>query len=109
MRFSVWNQSSLVYDYYEAPGELAVANAPQPGHLITTTKLGVTPSMATWPLPATAKKIGSGVYPRGRIASKKTFADEPALSGTPEISTPIKAGIIAVVLIIAWKSIAKGM
>ncbi len=108
MRFSVWNQSSLAYDYYVAPGELAVANAPQPGHLITTTKLGLTPGMAAWPLPASARKVGSGTYPKGRIAEKKSAITRPALSGTPEVSTPVKIGIAIIIGLVAWKSLSKG-
>lgn len=68
MIYSVWNQGRGVYDYFQTPDLQDGANAPKPGHL-RERQLGLTPDQAAWPLPAGAKKIGSGEFARGRVAS----------------------------------------
>lgn len=73
MIYSVWNQAAGVYDYFQTPDLQPGANAPRPAHLKSRT-LGVTPLQAAWPLPAGAKKIGSGEFARGRVAASSTGA-----------------------------------
>lgn len=68
MLYSVWNQGAGLFDYFEAPGVEAKVNVPKPSHLRSRT-LGSTPKQAAWPLPAGARKVGSGEYARGRVAS----------------------------------------
>jgi len=67
MKYSVWNNDTRSYDYYEAPGTPGIhAGAPPRVH---GSALGATPEQAAWPLPADAAKVGSGEMPQGRIAS----------------------------------------
>ncbi len=67
MKYSVWNNASRRYDYYQAQGDARIhAGAPPRA---ATTELGATPEEAAWPLPSSAVKVGSGEVPEGRIAS----------------------------------------
>lgn len=67
MRYSVWNNATRKYDYYEAKGANAIhAGAPPTSGSYA---LGATPEQAAWPLPAGAVKVGTGETPEGRIAS----------------------------------------
>lgn len=68
MIYSVWNQSAGVWDYYETYERRMKANEPSPKHLRPAHKLGMTPQEASWPLPIEARPVGSGPYPKGRIA-----------------------------------------
>lgn len=68
MIYSVWNQARGVYDYFQTPDLQNGANAPAPKHM-KRRELGLTPVQASWPLPISAKKIGSGEFARGRVAS----------------------------------------
>lgn len=68
MRYSVWNNATRAYDYYEAQGAATIhAGAPPRA---ASSSLGATPDEAAWPLPADAVKTGSGELPQGRIASR---------------------------------------
>jgi len=67
MKYSVWNNATRRYDYYQAAGDTGIhAGAPPRA---STFELGATPDQAAWPLPADATKTGSGELPQGRIAS----------------------------------------
>ena len=67
MKYSVWNNATRRYDYYQAAGDSGIhAGAPPRA---STFELGATPDQAAWPLPADATKAGSGELPQGRIAS----------------------------------------
>lgn len=69
MRYSVWNNATRRYDYYQATGDAAIhAGAPPRA---STSELGATPEQAAWPLPPDATKVGSGELPQGRIASRE--------------------------------------
>ena len=70
MIYSVWNQAARRYDYYETSEPAATVNAPAPKHL-RPAKLGLTPIQASWPLPASARAVGSGADARGRIAHRR--------------------------------------
>ena len=68
MKFSVWNNGTRAYDYYESSGTPPIhAGAPPRA---SSSALGATPDEAAWPLPADAVKTGSGELPQGRIASR---------------------------------------
>lgn len=70
MMYSVWDHASRTYHYYQTPKRNGATSAPKPAHLRSArhSKLGVAPERAAWPLPAGAKKVGSGKYPKGMIA-----------------------------------------
>lgn len=69
MIYSVWNQGSRSYDYYENSDVQKSANTPMPSH-IASPPLGATIDQAAWPLPPNAVKIGSGEFAKGRVASR---------------------------------------
>jgi hypothetical protein len=67
MKYSVWNNGTRSYNYFDAPGTPGIhAGAPPRVH---GSELGATPDQAAWPLPPGAVKTGSGELPQGRIAS----------------------------------------
>ena len=68
MIYSVWNQGARAYDYYESPEVQKTLNTPSPSH-IPAKEFGATVMQASWPLPASARKVGSGEFAKGRIAS----------------------------------------
>jgi hypothetical protein len=94
MRFSVWNNGTRSYDYYEAPGTPGIHTGAPPR--AASSSLGATPDEAAWPLPANAAKVGSGEMPQGRIAS--------SLGGTFQINIgqSIAYGVIGYLL---WRMI----
>jgi hypothetical protein len=67
--YSVWNQPARQYDYYETATVQKGANTPSPSH-IRSSSLGATIDQASWPLPASARKVGSGEFAKGRIGSR---------------------------------------
>lgn len=69
MIHSVWNQSTRKYDYYETAVVQKTANTPSPKH-IRSGSLGATIDQAAWPLPSSARKVGSGEFAKGRVASR---------------------------------------
>ena len=69
MIYSVWNQGAHKYDYFETATVQKGANTPAPSH-IRAEPLGATIDQAAWPLPSSARKIGSGEFAKGRIASR---------------------------------------
>lgn len=101
MIYSVWNQPSRSYDYYEAPDKQLGANTPSPKH-IDTLKLGVPVDRAGWPLPGNAVKVGSGDRAKGRIASRPG-ASRAGLGAIP--MDPNTLGIIGmgVAAFLLWK------
>ena len=70
MIYSVWNQAARRYDYFETSEPASTVNAPPPKHL-RPAKLGLTPTQASWPLPASARAVGSGPEARGRVAHRR--------------------------------------
>lgn len=71
MIYSIWDHAKRAYDYYEAPGPDAATSSPRPGHL-RNDRLGAVPEEAAWPLPAGARRVGAGKYPRGMVASRSS-------------------------------------
>ena len=67
--FSVWNPTSLQYDYYQAPAGLRDGViAPTP--ILSNRRLGLTPEEAARSLPSAAVQEGSGSMARGMIAGR---------------------------------------
>jgi len=83
MIYSVWDHANRVYDYYRTPDTSAETSAPKPSHLKQST-LGLSPDQAAWPLPSSARKVGSGKYPKGFVASKNGGS---GLGFLPELNT----------------------
>ncbi len=79
MRYSVYNHTAKVYDYFEGPGPSGShAGAPP---VRTGNKIGPTPDQAAWPLPASSRKVGSGELAQGRIATLGSDGGTPAMPG----------------------------
>lgn len=95
MIYSVWNQGRGLYDYFQTSEVQDVANAPRPTHL-RSTKLGLTPTQAAWPLPAGAKRIGSGEFARGRVAS--TGGGQTGLGDFGVVGFLLDSRVVAVVV-----------
>lgn len=70
MIYSVWNQPSREYDYYETTQAQLGANTPAPKHIGVSDR-GLAIDNAGWPLPASSVKTGSGPTAKGRIASSR--------------------------------------
>lgn len=105
MRFSVWNQSLGAFDYYEGGVEQRVLNTEKPKHLVSRT-LGSTVDQAAWPLPANARKIGSGPDAIGRVASRRmggALGDD--LGG--DNAQLVKAALLAGAGYLLWKYVVK--
>jgi hypothetical protein len=102
MKYSVYDYTRRVYDYYDAPGPGGThagsppkASAERVGDGVTG-DLGVSPMRASWKLPMGAARVGSGELPQGRIAS---------LDGSDgEVSTK-KLLVYAALGYLAWKVI----
>lgn len=99
MIFSVWNQGTRRYDYYESPQPEASANVEKPRHL-RTRKLGSTVTQAAWPLPANARMVGSGDQAHGRIASRGGSALGAADDGG---MGTVKIGMLLLSGFLLWK------
>jgi hypothetical protein len=94
MTYSVWNQGANRYDYYEAGGARREYNEETPKHL-RHARLGASPEQAAWPLPAGARRVGSGSIARGRIASRALGAfDDTSLT---------KIVLLGLAAFLAWK------
>lgn len=103
MLYSVYNFGSSQYDYYETAEPQASLNTEKPSHLRNRT-LGATVDQAAWPLPPTAKRIGSGPDAVGRVAVKKTGA---ALGDISTDNPLVKGGLLAVAAVLAYKYVVK--
>jgi hypothetical protein len=103
MRYSVYDYTRRVYDYYDAPGPGGTHAGsptvmPSLGSFARQWKDsdGVPPSNASWKLPLGAKKIGSGERPVGRIASMGD--DDPS-------SSALRWGIYAAIAYLGWRAL----
>jgi hypothetical protein len=77
MEYSVWRPATKTYDYYET----AKVSAAYPTPSLPAKELGLSPERAAWTLPAGAKKVGSGAYPKGMVASPKGLGEEGGGTG----------------------------
>lgn len=82
MMYSVWDHGARVYHYYQTPDRNAATSAPKPAHLRSSV-LGLSPERAAWPLPEGARKVGTGKYPKGMIASRHSELGFIPLDFTP--------------------------
>ena len=98
MRYSIWNQGAGAFDYYEDDRVQDVLNVEKPSHLVSRT-LGSTVDQAGWPLPATARHVGRGEVPVGRVAVRPGAA---ALAGFPDFSL-LQMTLLGVAGIVAWR------
>lgn len=98
--YSVWNQGVRAYDYYESPEVQKTLNSPLPSH-IPAKELGATVAQASWPLPASARKVGSGEFAKGRIASvHRALSPVGAINMDTNTVVMISFGVAAFLL---WK------
>jgi len=88
--YSVWNQGAGTFDYYETTEQQNMLNVERPTHIQSRT-LGSTVTQAAWPLPASARKVGQGPIPRGKIAARKSAA---ALGEVTTGSSVTKAALV---------------
>lgn len=79
MIYSVYDHRSKHYDYFE-DGRSEGTHAGTPA-AVASGKIGVVPEAAAWRLPMGARKIGSGPFARGHVASRGA----PALAGIDTI------------------------
>lgn len=80
MRYSVYNYTSKVYDYFDGPGP-GGTHAKAPTMSAGIGAIGATPEQAAWRVPFASRKIGSGPMPQGRIASLGDDAGSGSLPG----------------------------
>jgi len=99
--YSVWNYGTRSYDYYTAPGAPATHAGRPP--VRGGSSLGAAPEQAAWPLPAGARKVGSGPLPKGRIASTSGGISLGGL-GAVDLSDPVTVGAVIVLSYVAWKN-----
>jgi hypothetical protein len=89
--YSVYNYATKAYDYYEAhEARPTHASAPM---IVSMGGVGVSPEDAAWTLPPGSRKVGSGEFPRGRIAS---------LGGIASSSTG-KIALLGLAAVLAWR------
>lgn len=93
MRYSVYDYTRRVYDYYDGDGPSG-AHAGSPPTASPIKDLGAPPERACWKLPAGAKKVGTGSLPQGRIAS---------LDGADTFSSPTGVLVVAGLAYAAWR------
>lgn len=96
--YSVWNQASGMFDYYEAPKAQAKLNVEKPTHIMHR-NLGVTVDQAAWPLPSDAKKVGSGTEAIGRVATTR----RGALGDSDIDPSLVKIGMLGLAGFLLWK------
>lgn len=101
MIYSVWNQGIGGYDYYESPDVQHTLNTPAPNH-IRPKELGATIDQAAWPLPSSHRKVGSGEFAKGRVASRGG-------TGSPLGAIPMDTNTIGIIglgiaAFVLWKS-----
>jgi hypothetical protein len=97
--YSVYDWNRQVYDYYQGSGPKGT-HAGSPPKAYFKSALGATPEQAAWKLPGDAVKVGSGVLPRGRIASTGAGS---ALGGV-DLATGGKIAIALAIAYAAWKA-----
>lgn len=99
MVYSIYDYDRQVYDYYTGSGPKGT-HASSPPKTYLKSALGATPEQAAWRLPADAVKVGTGILPRGRIASTGASA---GLGGV-DLATGGKIAIALAIAYAAWKA-----
>jgi hypothetical protein len=96
VRFSVYNYTTKVYDYYEGHGPSGThATAPPIGG---QTEVGATVEQAAWKVPPGAKRVGSGVLPQGRVATMGGIGD--VMIGGSSLS---RIAVVSAIVYLAWR------
>jgi hypothetical protein len=103
MTYSAWNVGTGQFDYFEDGQPQGKLNAPKPGHLRSRT-LGATVDQAAWPLPASARYVGSGGAAVGRVASKKSAS---ALGDLSTDDPLVKAALLVGIAYLAWRYVVR--
>lgn len=97
MRYSIYRYPTRSYDYYE-DGRTSATHAGAPP-VRGRSELGATPEQVAWVLPAGARKVGSGEFPIGRVATDGAGAALGDLT-----AEPMKLGMLALVAFVAWRT-----
>lgn len=82
MIYSVWNSGTQSFDYYEGVGKLVDGQIPK-RTMVGRRQLGVTPEEASAKLPAGARKVGSGEFAKGVIATQGGIGLGLDVGGSP--------------------------
>lgn len=93
MRYSVYDYTRRAYDYYDAPGP-GGTHADSPPALAPLGSVGASPERASWRLPPSARHVGQGELPQGRIAS---------LSGADLTDGPVRLLAYVAAAYLAWR------
>ncbi len=70
-RYSVWNPSAGVWDYYQAQGDLRAGVFAPPARMGSAHRLGMSPEEAERTLPVGATLVGRGPQAVGMVAGRK--------------------------------------
>lgn len=103
MIYSVWDQGSGDFEYFEDGVAQTELNVGKPDHL-RERALGSTVGQAAWPLPAAARRVGRGPAPVGRVASTGG-GDDLAGDLLGVDSSTVKMILLAVAGVLAWKTL----
>lgn len=76
---STWNKSTLQWDYWRAMGGALQSGVIATRPNLPRRELGIAPEDAARSLPATAKRVGMGRYPRGLVARNGLSGDLSSL------------------------------
>lgn len=95
MRYSVYDYNRHAFDYYEAPG-VGGTHAGSPPVPRAVGEIGTPAERAAWKLPASARKVGTGFLPQGRIAS---------LGGADGSWDPTTLIAYATIAYVAWRAL----
>lgn len=93
-RYSVYDYTRKVYDYYEGsgPGGTHAGTPPLAG--LGGSAVGATPEQSAWRVPADARKVGQGELPQGKIATLGGFESHGSL---------VQLGLVAGMAFLAWR------
>ena len=102
MVYSVYDYDRKVYDYYQGSGPKGT-HASSPPKTYGKSALGATPEQAAWKLPPDAVKVGTGMMPKGRIASSSSGLG----LGEYDLATGAKLAAALGIAYLAWKAAKK--
>ncbi len=102
--YSVWNQGTGLFDYYESSRAQATLNVEKPTHLRGSQTLGAFVGEAAWPLPSDARPVGSGSMAIGRVARARG-----SVSATGDVfdSDTVRAGVLIGAAFLLYKYVVK--
>jgi hypothetical protein len=93
-RYSVYDYTRKVYDYYEGSGPGGTHAGVPALSGFSSSGVGSTPEQAAWRVPADARKVGSGELPQGKIATQGGYESQSPL---------VQLGLLAGAVFVAWK------